>query len=42
MLPKTIASVGHTDWQAVITSPSRISRSSRFDWMRAALMRCTQ
>ena len=38
----TIASVGHTAWQAVTISPSRISRSSRFAWMRAALMRCTQ
>jgi hypothetical protein len=34
-LPNTIASVGHADWQAVTTSPSRISRSSSFAAIRA-------
>jgi hypothetical protein len=36
------ACVGHTAWQAVVTSPSRIARSSFLAWMRAWLMRCTQ
>ena len=36
------SSLGQAAWQAVTTSPSRISRPSSLASMRAALMRCVQ
>ena len=42
MSPKTMACPGQTDWQAVWTSPSRISRPSLWAVMRACSMRWTQ
>ncbi len=40
--PNWMACVGQACWQAVTTSPGRMSRSSTRAWISASRMRCTQ